>query len=215
MKNAHIFSYKIKLLVYLFIDVFCEEGVILNKKVGFFELYYTFFKIGLLTFGGGFSMLPIIEKEAVERKGWFEYEELVNSFAVAQSIPGIIAVNTSALLGFKLKKITGAVASCFGVISPSIIIILIISKGYEHFSDNLYISKSLEGIRVAVLALLISTLISLIKKSIKDHWGVILALSAFILISFVNISPIYVILVGIFASGLIYHKRGMNDGSPS
>jgi chromate transporter len=187
----------------------------LGKKVGFFELYCTFLKIGLLTFGGGFSMLPIIEKEAIDGKNWFSHEEMVNSFAVAQSIPGIIAVNTSALLGYKINKVTGAIATCLGVISPSIVIILLISKGYESFADNLYISKSLNGIRVAVLALLITTLISLIKKSIKDYWGAILALGAFITISFLNVSPIYVIILGIIASGLIYYKRGMNDGSPS
>lgn len=187
----------------------------MDKKAGFFELYYTFFKIGLLTFGGGYSMLPIIEKEAIDTKHWFSHEEMVNSFAVAQSIPGIIAVNTAALLGYKINKIIGAIATCLGVISPSIIIILLISKGYESFADNPYISKSLNGIRVAVLALLISTLISLIKKSIKDYWGAILALSAFIAISFLEISPVYVILLGIIASGLIYYKRGIDHGSPS
>lgn len=185
------------------------------KKISFFELYYIFFKIGLLTFGGGYSMLPIIEKEVVDTKKWIIHEELINSFAVAQSIPGIIAVNTSAIIGYKLNKIKGSIAACLGVISPSIIIILIISKGYERFADNLYVSKMLSGIRVAVLALLFATLIKLIKRSIKDYWGVILALSAFILINVLNISPVYVILIGIAASGLIYKKRGIDYGSPS
>lgn len=168
-----------------------------------------------MTFGGGFSMLPIMQKEVVDAKGWFSHEELVDSFAVAQSIPGIIAVNTSALLGYKLNKIVGAIATCLGVISPSIIIILFISKGYEKFANNPYVSNCLNGIRIAVLALLISTLVSLIKKSIKDYWGILLALTAFIVISFFNVSPVYVILLGIISSALIYHKRGVDNGSPS
>lgn len=185
----------------------------MSKKIGFLEIYIVFFRVGLLTIGGGYSMLPTMEKEMVEGKNWFDHEALINSFALAQSIPGIIAVNTSVLLGFKLNKIRGAIASSLGVISPSILIILIIANGYEKFAQNQYVENGLKGIRIAVLALLVSTLINLIKQSIKDYWGVILALSAFIFISFLNVSPIYIILVGIVASILIYYKRGQKHDS--
>ncbi|PKM95175.1 MAG: chromate transporter [Firmicutes bacterium HGW-Firmicutes-1] len=180
----------------------------MKKRIGFFEIYYAFFKIGLLTIGGGYSMLPTMEKETVEGRNWFNHEELINRFALAQSIPGIIAVNTSVLLGYKLDKIRGALASCLGVISPSILIILIIANGYEKFAQNVYVQNGLKGVRIAVLALLVSTIVNLIRKSIKDYWGVVLAMSAFVVISFLNVSPIFVILVGIVASILIYYKRG-------
>ncbi len=179
-------------------------------------MYYVFFKVGLLTIGGGYAMLPTMEKEMVEGKMWLDHELLINRFALAQSIPGIIAVNTSVLLGYKLDNIRGAIAACLGVISPSIVIILIIANGYEKFAQNAHIANFLKGVRIAVLALLIATLINLIKKSIKDYWGVGLALISFIVISFLKVSPIIVIIVGVVVSILIYYKRGQDhDASTS
>lgn len=177
------------------------------KKINFLQLFLSFFKIGLLTIGGGFAMLPVLEKEVIEAKQWVPAEEVLNSYALAQSVPGIIAVNTSVLLGYKLNRIKGAAAAGLGVISPSIIIILLIAKVYENLITNKLIENALTGIRIAVLALLFVTMINLIKKSVKDFWGTLLALSSFITVSFIGVSPVYVIIAGIIFSILIYHRK--------
>lgn len=177
------------------------------KKLRFIECYISFFKIGLLTIGGGYTMLPIIEKELIQHKKWVTDEDVLNSYALAQSIPGIIAVNTAVLLGYKLGRIKGALAFCLGVISPSIIIILLVAKVYENVLGNQLIEHALNGIRIAVLAMLFVTVFNLVKKSIKDFWGVALALSAFIAVSFLDVSPVYTILAGIVLSILIYHRK--------
>ncbi len=178
----------------------------MKNSIGLFKIFVVFFRMGAMTFGGGFAMLPIIERIAVEEKGWFKEEEVVNSFALAQSIPGIIAVNTSALLGYKLRGIKGTIASCLGAITPSVIVILIISRAYESFSHNMYVINCLKGIRIAVLALLINTLWNLIIKSIQDKTGAIMAIAAFCGISFLKISPVYIILAGVLLSFIIYGR---------
>ncbi len=182
------------------------------KKLGFIECYIAFFKIGLLTIGGGYTMLPIIEKEIIDHKKWVSNEDVLNSYALAQSIPGIIAVNTAVLLGYKLNKLKGAIAFCLGVISPSIIIILMLAKVYENVIGNPYIEQALNGIRIAILAMLFVTVVNLARKSIKDLWGIVLALSAFILVSFLDVSPVYVILAGVVVSILIYHRKDRSNG---
>lgn len=187
----------------------------MDKKIGFFEGFWVFFKIGLLTIGGSYAMLPLIIKETVEGKKWFDEEEVIDCFALAQSVPGAIAVNTATLLGYKKNGIKGAIALILGIITPSVLIILIIADLYDRFEENIYFSNALKGIRVAVLSLLIGTVFNLGKKSIQDYWGAMLAITAFILISFLDVSPGYVILAGIVASILIYYKKGDKNGSNS
>lgn len=177
------------------------------EKLRFIECYLSFFKIGLLTIGGGYTMLPIIEKEIIQNKKWANEEDVLNSYALAQSIPGIIAVNTAVLLGYKINRIKGAIAFCLGVISPSIMIILLLAKVYENVIGNSLVEHALNGIRIAILAMLFVTVINLIKKSIKDFWGVALSLSAFIAVSILDVSPVYVIIAGIVLSILIYYRK--------
>lgn len=184
------------------------------KKISFIEGYISFFKIGLMTIGGGYAMLPIMEKEIIEHKKWASGEDVLSSYALAQSIPGVIAVNTAVLLGYKLNKIKGAISFCLGVMSPSILIILLVARVYENVINNPLIEQALKGIRIAVLAMLFVTVINLSKKSIKDFGGAALAVTAFVATSFLDISPVYVIIVGIFLSILIYYRKGrLNDSS--
>jgi len=174
----------------------------------FLKYYIAFFKVGLFTIGGGYAMLPIIEKEIVEKKKWVSSDEVFNSYALAQSIPGIIAVNASTLLGYKIGGIIAAIATCLGVISPSIIIIMIIAKFYSKFSDISLVQGAFQGIKLAVVALLISTIVKMVKKYVKDVTGVILVLITLISLMFFNVSPIIIIVVGAIVSILIYNKRG-------
>lgn len=178
------------------------------------KYYIVFFKIGLFTIGGGYVMIPIMEKELVDKKEWITEEEMLDSYALAQSIPGIIAVNTSAFLGYKIGKIKGAIATCLGVITPSIIIISIISLIYTKIAQYELVANAFKGIRIAVLVLLIVTVYKMVNKSIDDKYGVILALLAFLALAIFHVSAILVIIFGAFFSLLIYYRRSEDSNAP-
>ena len=159
-----------------------------------FDLFWTFCKIGALTFGGGYAMLPLIQREIVENKKWSTEREILDYYAVGQCTPGVIAVNTATFIGFKLKGIIGGIVATLGVVFPSLIIILIISSFLQSFADLSIVQSALAGIRVAVVALIITTVIKLLKSSIKDYLGVIIAIIAFIISAFIGLSPVYVVI---------------------
>ena len=159
-----------------------------------FDLFWTFCKIGALTFGGGYAMLPIIQREIVENKKWSTEREILDYYAVGQCTPGVIAVNTATFIGFKLKGIIGGIVATLGVVFPSLIIILIIASFLQSFADLSIVQSAFAGIRVAVVALIITTVIKLLKSSIKDYLGVIIAIIAFIISAFIGLSPVYVVI---------------------
>ena len=152
-----------------------------------FDLFWTFCKIGALTFGGGYAMLPLIQREIVENKKWSTEKEILDYYAVGQCTPGVIAVNTATFIGYKLRGIIGGIVATLGVIFPSIVIILII------------------------VALIITTVVKLIKSSIKDYLGVIIAIIAFVISAFIGLSPVYVViaaaLTGFISKGLRGDKK--------
>ena len=158
------------------------------------ELYAAFFRIGLLTFGGGYAMLPMLQSEIVEKRKWATEEEVLNYFAVGQCTPGIIAVNTATFIGYKQKKIPGGIVATLGVISPSILIILIIARVLDHYSANLWVAHAFAGVRVAVCALVLSSIVKLWKSGIKNKWGILLFFAAFILVAFVELSSVWIVL---------------------
>lgn len=160
-----------------------------------FDLFWTFCKIGALTFGGGYAMLPLIQREIVENKKWSTEREILDYYAVGQCTPGVIAVNTATFIGFKLKGIIGGIVATLGVVFPSLIIILIIASFLQSFADLSIVQSAFAGIRVAVVALIITTVIKLLKSSIKDYLGVIIAIIAFIISAFIGLSPVYVVIV--------------------
>ncbi|WP_195963986.1 chromate transporter [Clostridium cuniculi] len=159
-----------------------------------FDLFWTFCKIGALTFGGGYAMLPLIQREIVENKKWSTEREILDYYAVGQCTPGVIAVNTATFIGFKLKGIIGGIVATLGVVFPSLIIILIIASFLQSFADLSIVQSAFAGIRVAVVALIITTVIKLLKSSIKDYLGVIIAIIAFIISAFIGLSPVYVVI---------------------
>ena len=158
------------------------------------DLFFTFARIGGLTFGGGYAMLPIIQKEIVENRGWATEEEVLDYYAVGQCTPGVIAVNTATFIGYKLKGIKGGIIATLGVIFPSLIIITIIASILEQFAEISIVQSAFSGIRVAVVALIITTVIKLIKSSIKDSITAIIGVIAFILTVILTISPIYIVI---------------------
>lgn len=160
-----------------------------------FELFAIFCRIGGFTFGGGYAMLPIIQKEIVEKRNWATDEEIMDYYAIGQCTPGIIAINTATFIGYNRKGISGAIAATTGMVFPSLIIIITIARFFQHFQDYSIIQNAFGGIRVVVVALIVNTVINMYKQSVKDWIGIIIFLFAFLAIGFMNTSPILVIIV--------------------
>lgn len=168
----------------------------------YLDLFVTFFKIGLFTFGGGYAMLPMLEAEVVNKKHWASYEELMDYFAVGQCTPGVIAVNTATFIGYKKKKVPGALVATAGVICPSIVIILIIASLLTTFADQPIVQHALSGIRVAVCVLILQAVVKLFKAGVKNIWGVIIfALTLFC--SYLSLLPTVVIVILAAAAGIL------------
>lgn len=144
------------------------------------DLFCTFFRIGLFTFGGGYAMLPLLQREIVEKKKWATEEELLDYFAVGQCTPGIIAVNTATFVGFKEKKLSGAIFATLGVVAPSLVIITVIAALLSNFAHIAAVQNAFAGIRVAVCVLILNSIVKLWKKSVVDK----LTLSVFLVVFF-------------------------------
>ena len=144
-----------------------------------FELFCTFFKIGLFTFGGGYAMISIIENTCVEKKKWITSDEMINMTVIAESTPGPIAINCSTYVGFKKKGILGAIASTLGVVLPSFIIIFIISMFLDNFLEIKFVASAFKGIKVAVGILIVDAAVKMFSKLKKNAVTVIICLSAF------------------------------------
>jgi len=181
-------------------------GQVFMKKTGLkelFEIFITFFKIGAFTLGGGYAMLPLIEKEVVENKKWATQEEIIDIFAIAQSVPGVVAVNTSIFVGYKRAKLKGGIAAVLGAVLPSFLIILAIYQLLFSLSNNNYVIKAFAGVRAGVTALILVTAIKLIKNTIKDVFSAVIAVIAFFLILLFD-NDILIILAGVIL-GIIKH----------
>lgn len=171
------------------------------------ELYFTFFKIGLFTFGGGYAMLPLIQREVIEKKHWASEEEVLDYYAIGQCTPGVIAVNTATFIGYYKKGVIGGIVATLGVISPSLIIITVIAGVIRNFSEIAIVQHALMGIKVAVCMLMFNAIKKLWKNSIKNIAGIVIFVVALGLSLFTSISTvILVVLAGV--SGIIMTKAG-------
>ncbi len=159
------------------------------------ELYVTFFKIGAVTFGGGYAMLPILERELVENRHWATNEDLMDYYAISQVTPGVIAVNVSTFVGYKRKKVLGGIFATLGVVTPSILIITVIALFISNFQEIVWVQKALVGINVAVAALLTYAVFNFAKKSIKKWWSIIFYVLSFCAIYYLKTPSVVVILV--------------------
>ena len=134
----------------------------------YLDLFLTFAQMGVCTFGGGYAMLPLLQREIVEKKHWATEEELLDYFAVGQCTPGIIAVNTATFVGFKEKKLSGAIFATLGIVSPSLVIITVIAALLSNFAHIAAVQNAFAGIRVAVCVLILNSIVKLWKKSVVD-----------------------------------------------
>lgn len=178
--------------------------------------YWTWFKIGLFTFGGGYAMLPMIDKEVVEKHHWATNEEIMDYYAIGQSTPGVIAVNTATFIGYRRVGIPGAILATLGVISPSILLITTIAMLLSGFQNIPVISHALTGIQVGVCILMTASIINLWKGSVKDTAGIVICLATFILAYFVGIGTVALVILAAAAGVVIKtltekRKKEAND----
>jgi len=174
------------------------------------SLYGSFFQIGIFTFGGGLTMLPMLKHEVVEKHNWTTEEELLDCYAIGQCTPGIIAVNTATYVGYKKAGIPGAIWGTAGMVSPSVIIITIIAAFLRQFMDNPWLQHALMGVRGIVCALMLNTVLNLAKKSLIHPicWiicGVVLLMAL--------ATPVPTILLVVLAaiSGILLSRFGMKE----
>lgn len=160
----------------------------------YLELFLTFAKVGVCTFGGGYAMLPILQREIVEKRGWATDEELTDYFAIGQCTPGVIAVNTATFVGHKLKGIPGGILTSLGVVFPSLIIITIIAAFLKNFAEFAVVQHALAGVNAAVVALIFSSVIKLGKSTLKDALSVVIFLAVLVLAFVVGMSPVLLIV---------------------
>ena len=178
------------------------------------QLFAAFFKIRLFTFGGGMSMLPMLQRELVESKKWLTEEEILNYFAIGQCTPGIIAVNVATFCGYKRAGLSGAIVSTIGIVCPSWIVITLIAGSISRFSDIVWIQRAMKGVYVAVAALLARAVFTFGKKIITDFVTAGIAAGAFLAMSVWNVSGILIVLVaGIigFCAQIIRNGKRVSD----
>lgn len=186
----------------------------MNKKRILIDLFKTFFKIGLFTFGGGYAMIPLIEKEIVENKKWITEKDALDIIAISEATPGPISINMATFVGFKLSKVFGAIFSTFGLIMPPYFIILIISLLINEIENFKIVQYAFFGIRAGILALIIKAFFTMYKACPKNIVSHIIIVVSFILVIVFEINPIIVIILGAII-GILYSyicaRRFKND----
>ena len=171
----------------------------------YLKLFFTFFKIGAFTFGGGWAMISIIEREVVDNHKWLDKDEFLDALAISQSLPGILAVNISIMVGNKVRGLKGCIISTLGTVLPSFILILLIAIFFSKSYDNPIVERIFKGIRPAVVALIIAPVLTTAKSAkinIKNIW---IPITVALLIWLAGISPIYFVLAG-GIGGIVYYK---------
>ena len=165
-----------------------------SKAKTLLELVGVFALIGGTTFGGGYAMLPILQREIVEKRDWATEEELMDYYAIGQCTPGIIAVNVATFIGQKLLGPLGGIAASLGVVAPSVVIITLISMFLSNFAELEIVIHAFNGIRAAVCALILDSVIKLGKKSVKDTWGLMIFLVILAASLFLDVSPVWLVV---------------------
>ncbi|MCL2446316.1 MAG: chromate transporter [Oscillospiraceae bacterium] len=168
------------------------------------QLFASFLKVGLMTFGGGLAMFPMLEREIIDRRGWCTRDEIVDYYAIGQCTPGIIAVTVSALIGWQQKKMLGAIVGPIAVALPGFVIVLILSFGLNFVIDHPIAQAALAGMRVAVAALVTAAVVNIFRSQVKRWWQLLIAVAAFIPVALLGAHPAWVVasaaLIGLFGA---------------
>ena len=171
------------------------------------QMFLTFAKVGVMTFGGGYAMLPILQREVMDNKGWATEEELMDYFAIGQCTPGVIAVNTATFIGQKYKGFWGAVFATLGVVFPSLVIISLLAGVIEAFSHLVWVQNAFGGIRVCVCVLITNAVVKLFKKAVVDLPTLLIFLAVAIGSVLLDVSPVIFVVIAAFA-GIILKAMG-------
>ncbi|MCH5169795.1 MAG: chromate transporter [Oscillospiraceae bacterium] len=177
-------------------------------------LFLTFFKIGAFTFGGGYAMIPLIQREVADKRKWITEDDILDIIAIAESTPGPIAVNSATFVGFKTAGFFGAFASTLGVVLPSFVIITVIAYLLRNFSDYKGVRYAFFGVRAGVLALIIKGLVSMYKQVNKNLVSYVIMGAAFVLVAFFNVNVLLVIIgCAVFGlvTSIVISRRAKND----
>ena len=182
----------------------------------FLKLFWAFFSIGAAAFGGGFAVVPLLDRELVKKRGWITMEEVLDFYTIAQITPGIIIVNIATLVGYKRKGFPGGMIATIGLVLPGISLMLIASLFVNSLAEYPVVQHALAGIRIAVCAIMLSTIIKLVKGFYKNYKSVAIFVIAFALSAIFSISPVYVILAAGAAGFLLYvleRKKSAEDNA--
>ena len=179
----------------------------IDKIKNLFNLYFSFAKIGTFTIGGGLAMMPMMQSELIEKRKWITDEELIDYYAVGQSTPGIVAVNVATFVGYKQMGIIGNIFFSLGMVTPSLVIIMILASLINSINDFPIIQKALKGINVAVAALLTSTIINFMKKTIKKFTNAIFMMISFLLVFVFKLPSFWIILFALLIGVVLTYKE--------
>lgn len=182
-------------------------------KVSYWQLFWVFFKISACTVGGGYAMLPVFEEELVKKRGWLSAEIMLTTLAAAQSCPGLIAVNAALFAGTLTRGFAGGITAVLGVVIPPFAAIVLLANFLEKITDMAVVGAALAGVRSGVAALILVTLVTLGKKTLRGKTAWLLAISAFAAITWFKVNPVWVILTGA-AAGLLCPLTGSDEKSP-
>lgn len=171
-----------------------------------FQMFWTFFKIGSFTFGGGYAMIPLIEKEVVENHNWLTKEEFLDILVIAQSFPGALAINTCTFIGYKIGKLPGAILGLLGVSLPSFFIIVLIAMFFEKFRSLHIVERMFKGINAAVPLLVLVAVVSLSKSIKKNINNILIIIFTVILVVLFDINPVIIIILSAIY-GIIYNRN--------
>lgn len=171
------------------------------------ELYFVFMRVSAMTIGGGYVMFPMLKREAVDSKEWVSDEEMVDYYALGQSVPGIIAMNTATLIGYRKRGVPGAIAAALGMATPSLAVILLIAAFLTRYFDQPVVQKAFAGIRAAVVAMIVMAVLQVARKSTNSFAKLTIAVGSFLVIVGLHVHPILMVVTGALLGFLLYRKE--------
>jgi len=183
----------------------------------YLELLWAFIVIGATTFGGGYAIIPALERELIKKRGWISMDEVLDFYTIAQITPGVIAVNIATFVGCKRKGVFGGAVATIGLILPGVCLMTLVSLFVKRFAEYPLVQRALAGIRLAVCALILDTSIKLFKGFFKNYRAVIISVIALVLSAVFSVSPVYIILGAGFAGFLLFRPRmktGAGENKP-
>jgi chromate transporter len=171
------------------------------------ELFWAFIIVGATTFGGGYAVIPVLERELIKKRGWLTMDEVLDFYTIAQITPGIILINIATFSGYKRKGVLGGIIATAGIALPGVTLMMLISLFMRRFAEYPIARRAFSGIRLAVCALILDTTIKLFKGFWKDYKAVIISVIAFVLSAVFSVSPVYIIPVAGLAGFLLFSRK--------